>query len=30
MDGTMGGGQSSVDEGTKIEAMLGFWSAGEF
>ncbi len=29
MGGTMGGKQSPVDEGTKIEAMLGFWSAGE-
>jgi hypothetical protein len=29
MDGTMGGGQMPVDEGTKMGAMLGFWSVSE-
>jgi hypothetical protein len=29
MDGTMGGGQWPVDEGTKMGAMLDVWSVTE-
>jgi hypothetical protein len=29
IEGTMGGGQSPVDDGTKMGAMLGFGSVGE-